>query len=435
MFPKNHPTLVRAWAMYDWANSAFSLVIVSTIFPIYYDNITEAHGGLVPFFGTSIKSSSVFSYAVSLAFLLIAFISPILSAIADSNGNKKAFMKFFCYLGAASCGLLFFFTDIDNVWLGIGGFVGGLVGFSGSIVFYNAYLPEIATEERFDGISAKGFALGYVGSVLLLLTCLSTILKPEWFGGISPGLASRLAFLATGLWWAGFAQYSFYHLPSNVHRRSEKADPIAAGFRELKKIMGELSSQHLLKKFLLAFFFYNMGVQTVMYVATIFGKDELQLPSQALIITILILQIVAIGGAYIFSRLSERYGNTRALSIAVVIWVGICIGAYFVSSGNEFYLLATVVGSVMGGVQSLSRATYAKLMPDDTPDTASYFSFYDVVEKLSIVLGTFAYGLIDQITGSMRNSVLALMVFFIIGLVFLLGIPSRKVYESKVPAQ
>ncbi len=432
MLSKNHPTLVRAWAMYDWANSAFSLVIVSTIFPIYYGNITAAHGELVPFFGTSIKSSSLFSYAVSFAFLLIAFISPILSAIADSNGNKKVFMKFFCYLGAASCGLLFFFTDIHNVWLGIAGFVGGLVGFSGSIVFYNAYLPEIATEERFDNISAKGFALGYVGSVLLLLTCLSTILKPEWYGGIAPGLASRLAFLATGLWWAGFAQYSFYHLPNNVHQRSKKAHPIAAGFQELKKILGELSSQHLLKRFLLAFFFYNMGVQTVMYVATIFGKDELQLPDQALIITILILQIVAIGGAYIFSRLSASYGNTRALSIAVVIWVGICIGAYFVSNGNEFYILATVVGSVMGGVQSLSRATYAKLMPDDTRDTASYFSFYDVVEKISIVLGTFAYGLIDQITGSMRNSVLALIVFFVIGLVFLLGIPSKKIYESKV---
>ena len=426
---KNNPKIMRAWCIYDWANSVYSLVIISTIFPIYYGamSINEQGEDLVRFLGVEVKSSALFAFAVSFSFLAIAVMSPFLTAIADYSGRKKLFMQVFCYLGALSCSSLFFFTR-QTFTLSVFLFIIASIGFSGSIVFYNSYLPEIATEDRYDKLSARGFALGYIGSVILLLANLALIMKPEFFG-IDPAntsLGPRLSFLSTGIWWIGFAQYTFYFLPKNVHRKRPQGSWVLNGFRELGKVLRQVKQLHLLKRFLLAFFFYNMGVQTVMYVATIFGDKELQLPAENLIMTVLILQLVAIGGAYGFAALSKRVGNIRALVAAVIIWVGICGGAYFVRTGLDFYGLAAMVGLVMGGIQSLSRSTYSKLIPQDTADTASFFSFYDVTEKISIVIGTMAYGYIDQITGSMRNSVLGLMVFFIVGLVLLFSIKGKK---------
>ncbi|SFB73668.1 MFS transporter, UMF1 family [Flexibacter flexilis DSM 6793] len=424
---KNNPTITNAWCMYDWANSVYSLVITSTIFPVYYGAVTTQADGSnnVNFWGLEVNASALFSFAISASFLLAALASPFLTAIADYSGRKKAFMQFFCYLGSVSCALLYFFTADTLNW-SVLAFVLATVGYSGSIVFYNSYLPDIATEDRYDALSARGFSLGYIGSVILLVLNILPILKPEWFGNISSGMASRISFLCTGVWWFVFAQYTFYHLPHKSREaRSGDKSWLLNGFRELKKVWGEVSGLPLLKRFLLAFFFYNMGVQTVMYVATIFGDKELKLPAGSLIGTILILQLVAIAGASGFSWLSGRYGNARALIVGVVIWIGICIGAYFVHTENEFYLLAALVGLVMGGIQALSRSTYSKLLPADTHDTASYFSFYDIVEKGSIVLGTLSYGLIAQVTGSMRNSIIALTVFFVLGLIFLLKIPKR----------
>jgi UMF1 family MFS transporter len=428
MISKNDKKLINAWCMYDWANSVYSLVIISTIFPVYYGAVAIGTDGsdVVNLLGIQIKNSVLYSYAVSFAFLVVAVMSPFLTAIADYSGNKKHFMQFFCYLGAASCAALFFFTT-DTLLLGVTAFVIAGIGYSGSIVFYNAYLPEIATEDKFDQVSAKGFSLGYIGSVLLLVLNLLLIMKPEWFGGISSGLASRISFLSTGIWWLVFAQWTFYYLPNNVYNRKGEGSWIFNGFKKLKGILKDVSIQPLLKRFLLSFFFYNMGVQTVMYLATIFGDKELKLPAANLIITVLILQLVAIPGAYGFSRLSGRFGNINALIVAVIVWIGICAGAYFVTNGNEFYVLAAVVGLVMGGVQSLSRATYSKLIPADTHDHASYFSFYDVVEKLSIVLGTASYALAEQLTGNMRNSIIVVALFFVLGLIILFQIPLRKV--------
>lgn len=420
---KNDPTITRAWCFYDWANSVYSLVITSTIFPIYYSAVAlnpETNSSLVYFLGFNLESSVLFSYAVSASFLIIALLSPFLTAIADYSGRKKMFMQIFCYLGAFSCMALFFFTR-ETFTVSVILFVLASIGFSGSIVFYNSYLPEIATEDQYDRLSAKGFSMGYIGSVLLLIFNLVMILQPGWFGiaADNTSLPPRIAFLSTGLWWFGFAQYTFYYLPANVHNRKPKGSWIFNGFKELQKVLNQVKRLPRMKRYLLAYFFYNMGVQTVMYVATIFGIEELQLESSALIMTILIIQLVAIGGAYGFAFLSNRYGNIRALIIAVSIWIGICIGAYFIKTEMEFYMLAAIVGSVMGGIQSLSRSTYSKLIPTDTIDNASFFSFYDVTEKISIVLGTLAYGAIAQATGSMRNSILALVVFFVLGLVFL----------------
>ncbi|MDR6564060.1 MULTISPECIES: MFS transporter [unclassified Arcicella] len=428
---KNNPKTLTAWTMYDWANSVHSLTITSAIFPIYYPIaavMLPSKSRTLDFFGFQLENTVLYSYAVSVGFLLLAFSVPLVSAISDYTGNKKAFMRLYCYLGAISCMLMYFFVE-GSYYLGTFAFLFSIVGWGGSIVFYNSYLPEIATEDQYDRLSARGFTMGYIGSVILLIQNLTMVLKPEWYGGITGGEASRISFLTVGIWWIVFAQYSFHYLPDNAVAQKHGGNWIFNGFKELKKVFHELENLKNTKRFLSSFFFYNMGAQTVMYLGALFGSEELKLPSDALIVTVLLIQLVAIVGAYLFAKISENIGNTKSLSIIVVCWVVICIAAYFVTTRNQFYILATGIGFVMGGIQSLSRSTYAKLIPEETPDTASYFSFYDVCDRLSTVIGTFMFGLVNQLTGSMRMSVLFLTVFFIIGLVILSRVPSQKVYR------
>lgn len=414
----------RAWAMYDWANSAYNLVITSTIFPAYYDAITttkengQVVNDKVSFFGATITNSVLFDYALATAYLVIAIISPILSSIADYRGNKKHFMQLFCYLGSLACCGMFLFR-INTLELGIILFVLAAIGYCGSLVFYNAFLPEIATEKDHDRVSAKGFAYGYIGSVILQLICFVFVLKPDLFGITDGTFPPRLSFLLVGIWWMGFAQVPFRRLPKGKPMEQHpEYSVLTNGFHELGKVWKQIRQMAVLRTYLFAFFFYSMGVQTVMLAATIFGSKELKLETSQLITTILIIQLVAIAGAYLMARLSERFGNLSVLIFVVLIWIGICIAAYYIQTATEFYALATVVGLVMGGIQSLSRSTYAKLMPS-TRDTASFFSFYDVTEKLAIVIGMFSFGFIESITGTMRNSVLALLTFFAIGAVIL----------------
>jgi len=433
---KNNPRVTNGWAMYDWANSVYPLVITSTIFPIYFNSQAEVAAvgsdgsgrSIVEFFGLPILASSLLIYAISAAFLIVAAVSPLLTALADYSGRKKRFMQFFCYLGALSCGGLFFFTAA-NLSVAVLLYILATVGFAGSIVFYNSYLPDIATEDRVDSLSAKGFSFGYIGSAILLLLCLGLVLGAPGLG-IDKGLASRMSFLLTGLWWGAFALIPFTRLPRDHGR---PANSVAAsggnylfnGYRQLARIWAELRQMPVLKTFLVSYFFSCMGVQTVMYVATLFAGEELGMEQQALITTILILQVVGVVGAQLFAKLSAAIGNIRALCVAVIIWSGICVAGYFVQAGLSFYVLASCIGFAMGGVQSLSRSTYAKLIPEATPDSASWFSFFDVTEKLSIVIGTASFSLISQLTGSMRNSLLALMVYFIVGLAFLLTLRGK----------
>ncbi|GAB2629252.1 MFS transporter [Belliella aquatica] len=428
----NKKKIQNAWAMYDWANSVYSLVITSTIFPIYFNSVTksEDRGDLVSFFGIEVVNTVLYSYSISFSFLIIAFISPLLSGIADSGGKKLTFMKFFAYLGSLACIGLFFF-DGDNLEFGIICAVLASIGYAGSIVFYNAFLPEIATEKEFDFLSAKGFSLGYIGSVILLVLNLAMIELPEVFGLADGGQAARWSFLITGLWWAGFSQITFRYLPNNPYKKKVSKEILLVGYKEIRKVFYKVKASPVMNRFLAAFLFYSMGVQTVMYLAATFGDKELGLPGDKLIITILIIQIVAIGGSYLFAYVSKLYGNKVSLVIMVFVWVFICAGAYFVETANQFFALAFVVGMVMGGIQSLSRSTYSKLIPVDTTDHASYFSFFDVTEKVAIVLGTFCYGFIEQLTGNMRNSSLALGLFFFVGLGFLilLKIPKRDLEQ------
>lgn len=426
--------VVNGWAMYDWANSAYNLVITSTIFPAYFEAVTgddnpATNQDTITLFGREFVNTSLYNYALAFAFLLVAIISPLLSSIADYKGNKKNFMNFFLTMGSIACASLFFF-ERSTLTMGLISLVIACVGFWGSLVYYNSFLPEIAAPQDRDRISAKGFAYGYVGSVLLQILCFVFVFKPELIGGDKDSsIQYRLCFLLVGIWWWGFGQFSLRRLP-----KSEPAGTgdlthhiIAKGYKELQKVWHEVWQLPVLRRYLLSFFFYNMGVQTVMLAATLYGKSELEIPTTNLIIAILIIQLIAIPGAFAISKLSEKIGNFQALMIVIAFWIGICLAGYMIPKKGimEFYLLATVVGFVMGGIQSLSRSTYSKLMPE-TKDTASFFSFYDVTEKVAIVIGMFSFGYINEFTGSQRSSVLALMIFFVIGLLFLFYTISTK---------
>lgn len=422
--------ILWAWSMYDWANSAFPLVIGSTIFPIYYESITAGGGSdRVSFLGFSFVNTVLYSYTLSVSFLFIALLSPILSGIADYSGRKKQFMAFFCLLGSLACMSLFFFRS-DTLWIGLSGLSLATIGFSGSLVFYNAYLPEIAKPFEQDRLSARGFALGYTGSSLLLIFCLTMVLKPEIYGISESTLPARIAFFLTGLWWLGFSFIPLFYLPSKQHRPDHQNQYFSKGYQELKKVFLQLRGLPVLKKYLFAFFIYNMAVQTVMNMAAIFGAKELKLESSQLIITILIIQFVAIGGAYLFSYLSFKAGNIKALGVGLFFWALICILAYFVYTPVQFYGIAFCVGMVMGGIQALSRSTYSKMLPP-SGDHASYFSFYDVCDKLGYFFGIGLFGMIESFTGTMRNSILSLFVLFVLGMVLLRKVDYKN---STIPA-
>lgn len=416
--------VINGWAMYDWANSSYNLVITSTIFPAYYEAITgdgndQTSVDTVTLFGREYVNTSLYNYALSIAFIIVAISSPILSSIADYKGNKKKFLFFFCTLGSIACSSMYFFTR-NNLAFGLGCLIVACIGFWSSLVFYNSFLPEIAAPADQDRVSAKGFSMGYIGSMILQIICFVFVLSPQTFG-ITVGKASQISFLLVGFWWWGFAQLSLKRLPNNKPLGNTNTENIfTKGYKELNKVWKQLNQLPVLKRFLLSFFFFNMGVQTVMLVATLYGKSELNIPTTNLIIAILIIQLIAIPGAYTIAFLSKKMGNFQALMVTVFFWIILCVVGYNLPRNGiyEFYGLAILVGFVMGGIQSLSRSTYAKLMPA-TKDTASFFSFYDVTEKIAIVIGMFSFGYINEFTGSQRNSVLALVVFFVLGLIVL----------------
>ena len=428
MFKKGDQKLINAWAFYDWANSVYSLVISTAVFPLYYSAVTE--GKTVSFLGMDWDHpDSLYSYALSFSFLVVAFISPILSGIADYTGSKKKFMKFFCLVGSLSVMSLYFFDGLDTVWIGIVFTILASIGFWASLVFYNAYLTEVAHPEQQDRASAKGFMYGYVGSIILLIINLIMIQKPDLFG-ISASLASRLSFVLVGLWWLGFAQITFKKLPDDIYNKKPEKDYIWKGFRELKIVAKEVVYYPTLKRFLISFFLLSVGVQTIILLATIFGSTELGLETIDLIVTVLLIQVVAILGAFLFSRLSESKGNFFALKVTIVIWMLVCFCAFMLHKelpnvSIYFYSLGAILGLVLGAIQSLTRSTYSKLLPE-TENHATYFSFYDVTEKIAIVLGTFVYGLLYAITDSMQWSVLCLAFFFLASFIILSTLKRTK---------
>jgi len=434
---KGSKKLINAWAFYDWANSVYSLVISSAIFPIYFGALFSDIN-TISFFHYNIKNTAVISFVTAFAFVIVAFISPILSGIADYIGNKKKFMKIFVYLGSASCVGLYWF-DLETIYLGLCFYFLALIGLWSSLVFYNSYLPDIAYPEQQDRASARGYSFGYIGSVILLLVNLAMVMQPAFFGiGGSASDASmkamKYSFVSVGIWWVLFSQYSFYFLPKSNHEVKVTKDVFWNGYRELKSVWKQLKGQTRLKRFLPAFFLYSMALQTVMLVAAYFGEEEISWANASektigLIVSILLIQIVAIFGAILTARASERFGNIPVLIVINFIWVGLCIVAYYTRTPMQFYAVAGFVGLVMGGLQSLSRSTYSKLLPQ-TLDTTSFFSFYDVTEKIGIVIGMLCFGLVDHLSGSMRNGILFFIIFFIFGAFMLMRIPKQRLSSS-----
>jgi UMF1 family MFS transporter len=426
---KGSPKLMQAWAFYDWANSVYTLVIASTIFPIYYGALfRQKEIEEIQLAGFTIQSDALIPYITAIGFLIIAFISPLLSGIADYLGNKKFFLQFFCYLGSISCMSLYFFS-LENIVVSLLIYLLALIGFWGSLVFYNSYLPDIAPKEEQDRISAKGFSLGYIGSVILLLICLAMVLLVDESKAIQ---MMRYSFVLVGIWWIGFSQYTYYYLPNHRNDKKLHVDIIFNGFKELNKVWQQIKHIIALRRYLGAFFVYSMAVQTIMIIAAYFGEKEVNWGSDSkrtigLIVSILVIQLVAVFGAWITSKLVSKYGNIKILIVLNFLWICICTYAYFVITPNDFYIAAFCVGLVMGGIQSLSRSTYSKLIPTDAKDTTSFFSFYDVAEKIGIVIGMLTYGYIADITGRIQNAILFLIIFFIVGLLLLFRVPKNKI--------
>ncbi|GAA4166241.1 MFS transporter [Chryseobacterium ginsenosidimutans] len=482
---KNNPKIMKAWAVYDWANSVYSLVITSTIFPIYYSILTTAYEKkeyvaatkswidvpvrhMIKIFGKEYQPDAVYGYSLTISFFIVVLLSPFLSSLADTIGNKKSFLQFFCYLGATSCMGLAMFTGMHNVFLGLLFSITASVGFWGSLVFYNSFLPDIATRDKQDALSAKGYVYGYIGSVVLVVICLILI---QVVGKGNPEkqlLFTRISFLLTGAWWFGFSQYTFKHLPQfgdvkeklpkdlvllnykNIFKKHEEQggffevlkdnlsfykDIAKESFHELFKVGNELFKDHNLKFFLSSFFFYSVGMQTIFLMATLFGKSEINLAQDKLIGTLLVIQIEAIIGAIIFSKLSKRIGNKNVISIAIVLWIVACLWAYFLNKENptveyQFYGVAAVVGLVMGGLQAMSRSTYSKLLPENSMENTTFFSFYDVLEKIAIIIGTFIFATLIEHFNNMRIAALSMTLFFGVGLILIrfvkLGIQKGK---------
>jgi UMF1 family MFS transporter len=418
-FKKGDSKILNAWAFYDWANSVYPLVISSSVFPIYYGALF-VDSLYIEVFGFNFKNTALISFLTAFAFVILSFITPLLSGIADYMGNKKTFLKFFCYLGSLSCIGLYWF-DLENIYLGLFFYFLALISFWASLVFYNSYLPDIAYKEQQDYVSAKGYSLGYIGSVILLIFNLAMVMSPDSFGisGDNPELiAMKYSFVSVGIWWIVFSQYTFYHLPITTEKKQIIKDVIFNGFKELKEVWDQLKDIIIIKKFLIAFFIYSSALQTVLIIATYFGEQEITweegTKTTGLIISILLIQLIAIFGAMLTAKISNKIGNIRTLLILNLIWAFLCVGAYFITKPIEFYIAAGAVGLVMGGIQALSRSTFSKMIPK-TDNTTSYFSFFDVSQKVSIVLGMTLFAILDQTTGSMRASILIFVLIFLVG--------------------
>ncbi|MBI3142337.1 MAG: MFS transporter [Bacteroidetes bacterium] len=408
----------NAWAMYDWANSVYSLVIGTAVFPLYYSHVVNPNGLQqldVTFWGLQIDHAALLSYTISASFLCIALLLPILSGIADRSGRKKLFMQLFVLLGSLSCATLYFF-DSQHLGIGIGASFGASLGFAGSLVFYNAFLPEIASPDRYDRLSAKGFSLGYLGSTILLVFTIVMIQAPQHFGLDTPLQAMRVSFLLVAIWWLGFSQITLRLVPEKKKPAKDWPGMMSKGLAELRGVWQQLSTMPTARRFLLAYFFISMGVQTIIYMASIYAKTELGFDSTQLITIILLIQLIAAAGAHAFAGMSTRRGNIRTMMVLTAIWAAICVMAFMVTAerASLFYVVAFLVGLVLGGIQSLARSTYAKLLPTQR-DNASFFSFYEITEKVGITLGTLSFGLITDLV-RLRYAPLLLGIYFIVAL-------------------
>jgi MFS transporter, UMF1 family len=413
----NDPKTMNGWAYFDCANSAHSLVIATAVFPPYFDAIAPK---TIQILGQNISSSAMMAFAITLSYGIMAFFSPPLSGIADYGGKRKFFMRIFTYIGALSCIAMYFMEKPEEWFIGWLMYVLAMIGYAGGVVFNNSYLPLIATPDKFDSLSARGFTYGYLGATLLLVVNLAMILMYDKLGFPDASIPTRLAFVMVGVWWLAFANITFKRMPPDNNTPLSKG-VFWKGFGEIVKVWNTVKTNRNLKRYLASFFFFDAGVQTTIFLATTFATKVLGFKTENLITVVLVIQLLGALGAWGFAKVSERYGNKRAISILLACWIGICLSAYFIENQQPFYALAACVGSVMGGIQSLARSTYAKLMPAGTKDTTSFYSFYDLTDKLAVVMGTFVFGSIDQLIG-LRYSVVAMALLFLIGFLILMTV-------------
>ena len=424
--------------MYDWANSAYMTTVAVAVLPLYFAQVIVGEHG-VKLFGTVYSSQTLWAFMISFAALWAFFCAPVLGAIADFSSSKKKFLMLFCYTGSLFT-LLLFFCGSGDVWRTIVFFIIAQIGFVGGNVFYDAFLPQISSNDTIDWISGKGFAYGYIGGgiqfalSLLLITC-------HDFFGLSYHLAVRAALAMAGLWWAGFSVITFIKLkeaPSNA-RLPEAYRSMPQPLAYLKiGIVRTITTARKVRKFkhllifLIAFMIYNDGIQTVISMATIYGKDELKFPDRVLMATLLIIQFIAFFGALIFSKIAEITSAKKALMITLLMWSFVCVYAYLMTEAREFFILGIIVGLAMGGSQALSRSLYGSMIPAEA--SAEFYGFYSVFSKFSAIWGPAIFGIIKQVSGSSRNSIVSLIVFFIVGLIMLMFVNIDKAREAKTSA-
>ena len=417
-----------SWYFYDWANSAFSTTVVTVFLGPYLTSIAKAAAdaeGLVHPLGISVFADSFFPYMVSLSVLLQVFFLPILGAIADYSHLKKQMLGFFAYLGAAATMCLYFLQG-DNYLLGGGLFLLANLSFGASIVFYNAFLPEISSLEKRDTVSSQGWALGYLGGGILLAVNLVLFLNAESFG-VSEGHAVRISMASAGLWWAIFTVIPLLNLKRRQPLKSLQAGEqmLTVGFRQLSHTLRNLPKYPQTLLFLIAYLLYNDGIQTVIALSSQFGSEELGVGASSLIVLILMVQFVAFGGALFFGYLAGKIGTKRAILASLVIWSLTVIYAYaFLQTETQFFVMGAVIAIVLGGSQALSRSVFSTMIPKG--QEAEYFSLYEISERGTSWIGPLVFGLALQMTGSYRIGILSVVIFFIAGLVLLPFVDFRR---------
>ena len=406
--------------MYDWANSAFATSILAAILPVYFATLVPEEGIAVQW-GTlkiTTRASALWAYGVSFSFFVTALTAPILGALADFSGTKKKFLFVFTYFGATLASLLYFVRSGDY-WLCLGLFIAANIGFAGSITFYNAFLPEVATEKKMDWVSGKGYAFGYIGGGLLLAIHMLIINYHECLGIPDRALSIRISLSSVGIWWGLFAIPLFLWVPEikRPHDQRQKFSYFTYGFIRFFRTLRSFRNYQDLLWFLVAFLIYNDGIQTVIAMAAIFGKTALGLDTGTLIGTLLMTQFVAFPGALMFAKLSQRIQPKGAIIVTLMLWIGIVTYAYFLRSAIEFWILGGVVGLVLGGSQAISRSLYAQLIPRDRP--AEFFGFFSISAKFASIFGPLIFGLITDLSENPRSAIVSLVLFFVVGMVLL----------------
>ena len=433
---KNDKRTIFGWCMYDWANSAYATTVMTALLPNYFARAVVGPEG-IQIGNTVVSATSLWGYLVSTAALFVFLCAPVLGAISDFSSAKKKFLTAFAYTGSLFV-ILLYFCQTGAVWQTAIFFLISQIGFVGANVFYDAFLPQIASDDKMDWVSSKGFSFGYIGGGLQFAIALGLVAGHEVIG-VSQGVAARIGMTMAGLWWAGFTLFMLKCL-----KEAEAVEAMPEKYRSTPKVIayvliGLARTFATMKKvgrfkplllFLFAFMIYNDGIQTVINMATIYGTETLGLSTTVLMTTLLAIQIIAAGGALLFSQIAGKIGTKRAVMLSLVLWSGIVTYAYFLHTASEYFILGVFVGIVLGGSQALSRSFYGAMVPEEA--SAEFYGFYSVFSKFSAIWGPLAFAVIRQVTGTARLSIISLMAFFIVGLILLSRVDEEKARKAKL---